>query len=315
VTRALVLALACALVATACALVATACAHTRRLDGAARSELVARGAAARFVALPLGTMHVRIEGPGDGPVVVLVHGGVVGGYAFERWRAPLVAAGFRVIVPDLLGYGYSDRPDRTYTRQFYVAQLAQLLDALEVAPPVALVGASLGGAIATAFTAAYPERVRALALIAPAGGGGSPPIRGALIWPVIGDIAFHFFGASSMTSQMATAYAGSPYRAGMVQWMQAQTAFRGFSSGILNTLRHFNASWQPDTYQALGRSGTPVLAVWGTADTINPFAQARTLAGWVPQLQLVALAGKGHAITFGETETVLAEVIPFLRAH
>lgn len=309
------LVLACALAMTACALAMTACAHTHRLDSAARSQLVARGAAARFIAVPLGTMHVRIEGPADGPVALLIHGGVVGGYAFERWRAPLVAAGFRVIIPDLLGYGYSDRPDRDYTEQFYVEQLAQLLDALDVRTPVELVGASMGGAIATALAAAHPDRVRALALIAPSGGGGSPPVSGALLWPMIGDFAFHFFGTSSMKDQIATAYAGSPYRAGMVQWMDSQTSFRGFSSGVLNTLRHFNANWQPDAYRALGRSGTPVLVVWGTADTVNPFTQARTLAGWVPQLQLASLAGKSHAITFGEADAVLAVVLPFLCSH
>jgi pimeloyl-ACP methyl ester carboxylesterase len=58
-----------------------------------------------------------------------------------------------------------------------------------------------------------------------------------------------------------------------------------------------------------------VLVVWGTADNVNSFAQARTLAGWVPQLELVSLAGKGHAITFGEADAVLAVVLPFLRSH
>src|SRR5215510_14687747 len=54
------------------------------LDDAAREELLRTGKARAFVATSLGIMHVRDSGPSDRPVVLLVHGGVVGGYAFEN---------------------------------------------------------------------------------------------------------------------------------------------------------------------------------------------------------------------------------------
>jgi pimeloyl-ACP methyl ester carboxylesterase len=63
----------------------------------------------------------------------------------------------------------------------------------------------------------------------------------------------------------------------------------------------------------LGRTALPVLAVWGTADTVHPFGFTAALERRVPQVELVALQGKGHAITFGETETVLGHVLPFPR--
>jgi hypothetical protein len=98
------------------------------LDDAARQSLIRSGNADHFVHLGLGTMHVRESGPQNGPVVLLVHGGAIGGYAWRQWQQPLAAAGFRVITPDLLGYGYSDRPEFPYTREFYTRQLVQLLD-------------------------------------------------------------------------------------------------------------------------------------------------------------------------------------------
>ena len=96
--------------------------------------------------------------------------------------------------------------------------------------------------------------------------------------------------------------------------MAAQTRYPGFAEGVLNTLRNYGSTWQPEDYEALGRSGIPVLAVWGTADAVNPFEQSRTLSRLVPQTKIVPLEGKGHAITFGEAETVLAAVIPFFEA-
>ncbi|MGY2290542.1 alpha/beta fold hydrolase [Pseudomonas sp. SDO528_S397] len=283
------------------------------LDETARQHLLQSGEAAQFVRLPMGTMHVRIDGPANGPVVVLVHGGVVGGFGFEKFRQPLANAGFRVIVPDLFGYGFSDRPEVPYTKAFYVDQLNQLLDALGVRTPVSMVGASLGGAIVSAFAARSPQRLNGVGLIAPAGGGREPVVNPLLLWPGVGDVVFHFWGDSNLRNLMDQAYEKSPDRERMATWMAAQTRYPGFAAGVLNTLRHYDAAWQPQDYAALGRSGLPVLAVWGTADTVNPFAQSVVLRQQVPQMQVMPLEGKGHAITFGETDRVLEYLLPFLK--
>jgi len=284
------------------------------MDDAARASLLSQGKAGRFVRTSLGTMHVREAGPLDGPVVLLVHGGTVGGMAFKNWQAPLAEAGYHVIVPDLLGYGYSDRPDVPYTRAFYGRQLAELLDGLDVRGPVHVVGASMGGAVVTGFAAQSPSRVKSVSLIAPAGGGRTQIVNPILLWPVVGDWVFRVIAPSNQRSAMAKAYAGSPDAAVMDEWMADQGRFRGYGDGLLNTLRNYDTGWQPDDYAALGRSGVPVLAVWGTADTINPFAQSKEIQARVPQLKLVALEGKPHAITFAQAPLVLSSVIPFLQA-
>jgi pimeloyl-ACP methyl ester carboxylesterase len=284
------------------------------LDDAARASLLGEGKAHQFVRTSLGAMHVREAGPLDGPVVLLVHGGVAGGFAFKNWQAPLAEAGYRVIVPDLLGYGFSERPDVAYTRAFYGRQLAELLDGMSVSGPVHVVGASMGGALVTGFAAQSPGRVKSVTLIAPAGGGRTQIVSPYLLWPVVGDWVFRVVGPSSSRDMMARAYAGSPDAAAMDAWMVDQGRFRGYGDGLLNTLRNYDTAWQPEDYAALGRSGLPVLAVWGTADTVNPFAQSKALLARVPQMKLVALEGKPHAITFGEAPLVLAAVIPFLQA-
>ena len=280
-----------------------------------RNALRASGLAERFVSLPLGVMHIRDHHEsGDAEVVLLVHGGTIGGYAFEHWQKPLGEAGYRVIVPDLLGYGFSDRPDVPYTKQFYIDQLDQLLTALEIRESVHIIGASLGGAIVTSFAAAKPDRVKSVTLLAPAGLGRTQIVNDILLWPVIGDWAFRVLAPTLTTNTLIAAYANAPMtvREGLAQWMAEQTHFRGYGDGLLNTLRNYDSQWQPTDFEALGHSGHPVLAVWGTADTVNPFAQSKTLLDKVPQTEFAALEGKSHAITFGETALVLAQVIPFL---
>jgi len=282
------------------------------LDDKARAVLVREGRAQRFVATSHGVMHVRVSGPVDGPVVLLVHGGAVGGYGFENWQVPLVNAGYRVVLPDLLGYGYSERPDVPYTKDFYTSQLGELLDGLGIHGKVNVIGASLGGTIATAFTAANPTRVSSLTMMAPSGGGRTKIVAGPLDWPVVGDWIFRVVGASQVRSMIADSYQDSPARDGMVAWMADQTRYSGFGEGILNTIRNYDSTWQPEPNQAVGRTNVPVLAVWGTDDKVNPYEQSHQLRQWIPQMRLFTLPGQRHAITYGQADTVLATVIPFL---
>lgn len=283
------------------------------LDDPAREDLLRSGRAERFVPTSQGVLHVRVSGPETGPVVLLVHGGAVGGQGFAAWRKPLADAGFRVVLPDLLGYGYSERPDVPYTREFYTRQLGELLDGLGIRAPVRVVGASLGGAIATAFAAAFPDRVVSLALMAPSGGGRTDVVAPALTWPVAGDWIFRVAGPGQVRDLIGGAYPPGPARDGMVAWMAEQTRFGGLAEGILNTVRNYDSTWQPEVNQAVGRSGIPVLAAWGTADEVNPYPQSAQIERWIPQLELFTLPGQGHAITYGQAATVLERVVPFLR--
>ena len=117
------------------------------LDDAAREALTQSHMADRFVRLPAGVMHVRVQGPESGPVVLLVHGASTGGFAFQGWLKPLSDAGFRVIVPDLFGYGFSERPAVTHDKAFLVGELNDLLTALNVSGPLQVVGTSMGARV------------------------------------------------------------------------------------------------------------------------------------------------------------------------
>lgn len=288
------------------------------MNDAARADLLREGKAGQFVRTSFGTMHVRVSGPEHGPVVLLIHGGVVGGYVFERWQQPLVDAGFRVIVPDLLGQGYSDHPEAPYTKEFYVAQINELLGNLNVSERLNVVGASLGGGIAIAFAGTYPERIISASLVAPEGGGiDGERINDLLLLPVIGDWIFRVAGPSILRGMMSDANNNnSTAQQGMVAWMREQTRYRGYGDGVLNSIRNTLAnhglSWQPAALETLGRSGVPVMAVWGTTDTIVPFAHSKELQSRIPQLELVPLEGQGHAINFGREANLISIILPFL---
>ena len=126
-----------------------------------------------FVELSRGKTHYHLSGPEDGPLVVLCHGFGVFSYVYSDLADVLSRSGYRVLSFDWYGYGYSDAPNPRrvrYDRFLFVGQLAELLYALQLQDSTfTLAGHSMGGLIAAYFAAQYPQRVKNLVLICPAG--------------------------------------------------------------------------------------------------------------------------------------------------
>ena len=121
-------------------------------------------------------MDVAPVGPANGRTAVLLHGMNFFGEYWATTIEALTEAGFRVVVPDQVGFGRSSKPVMPY----YVSQQAtntrDLLDALGL-ERVALVGHSMGGMIATRFAFLFPDRVTHLTLVNPIGMTDSRPGR------------------------------------------------------------------------------------------------------------------------------------------
>ncbi|MEM4310796.1 MAG: alpha/beta hydrolase [Nitrososphaerales archaeon] len=111
--------------------------------------------------------RTRIITKGEGKIVLLIHG--LGGSA-DSWinTIELLSKDFRVIAPDLIGFGYSDKPDIKYTIDDFINFIYHLLYTLNLSK-VYLLGLSLGGQIASWFTITYPKFVEKLVLVCSAG--------------------------------------------------------------------------------------------------------------------------------------------------
>ena len=104
---------------------------------------------------------------GQGPPVVLVHGSGPGVTAYANWRLvmPALAERFRVVAPDMVGFGYTDRPpDVEYSVQTWADQVLGLMDSLGM-QQASLVGNSFGGSIALRLATQHPDRVDRLVLM------------------------------------------------------------------------------------------------------------------------------------------------------
>lgn len=108
-------------------------------------------------------MHHVDEGPEDGPAVVLAHGEPTWGYLYRKMIPPLVEAGCRVLVPDLVGFGRSDKPAarEDYTYLAHLAWTGAWLDSLPV-DDLVLFAQDWGGLLFLVHVGQRPERFRAV---------------------------------------------------------------------------------------------------------------------------------------------------------
>jgi pimeloyl-ACP methyl ester carboxylesterase len=118
--------------------------------------------------LELVYMDVQPEAPASN-TVLLLHGKNFSGAYWASTIAALNATGYRVVVPDQIGFGKSSKPrDFQYTFQTLALHTKELLDALGVGT-VSIVGHSMGGMLATRFALMFPDRVDKLILVNPIG--------------------------------------------------------------------------------------------------------------------------------------------------
>jgi 2-hydroxymuconate-semialdehyde hydrolase len=118
-----------------------------------------------------GAFETNVHDRGTGAPVVFIHGSGPGVSAWANWRGvlPVLAERFRVIAPDMVGFGFTDRPEGIdYRREVWVRQAIDLLDEVGL-DRVDIVGNSFGGAIALALAIAHPQRVRRLVLMGSVG--------------------------------------------------------------------------------------------------------------------------------------------------
>lgn len=116
-----------------------------------------------------------VAGPADGQDVIFLHGTSGHLEAFTRNFVPHVEAGFRCHAIDMLGHGYTAKPDYHYEIPRYVEHLANYLDAQDI-ESAHLVGESLGGWVAGTLAAEQPNRVKSLQMVAAGGTKANPEV-------------------------------------------------------------------------------------------------------------------------------------------
>ncbi|HEX8073306.1 MAG TPA: alpha/beta fold hydrolase [Pyrinomonadaceae bacterium] len=250
-------------------------------------------------------LKMRYAEAGAGPAVVLLHG--LGGNG-TNWAfnvAPL-AQKYRVIVPDQIGFGQSDKPQLNYRVGTYVDFLDKFLSELKV-ERASLVGNSMGGWIAAAYALAHPEKVERLVLVDAAGfappkdldlrmlAGLNPSTRAGMRQLA----ALVFYNKQLFASDAAIDAALT----------QRMTAGDGYT---IQSLVESIARGEDMLDGRLGAIKQPTLVVWGREDGLLPLPNGQRFQREIPGAQLVVFDQCGHVPQVEKAAEFNAALLKFL---
>jgi 4,5:9,10-diseco-3-hydroxy-5,9,17-trioxoandrosta-1(10),2-diene-4-oate hydrolase len=236
-------------------------------------------------------LDIHYHEAGSGAPVVFIHGSGPGASGFSNFKLnyPVFAgAGFRVIVPDLPGYGLSSKPaEAHYTLDFFVAALHETLTALGISRCI-LLGNSLGGAIALKYALDYPDTVEKLILMAP---GGLEEREVYFQMKGITSMVDAFSRGAIDTEGMRHLLSLLLYDSALIN--DALLAERvGVCSlqprSVLETMRVPNLSARLSEIQC------PVLGFWGADDLFCPNSGAAKVVASVPRARFITVNRCGH---------------------
>jgi pimeloyl-ACP methyl ester carboxylesterase len=230
-------------------------------------------------------MHYLAMGPASGPAVILVHG--LGGRAEDWWNvAPVLAkSGFRVYMPDLLGFGRSQQPtDFSYSVHDQAAVVVAFMDALSI-KQADVAGWSMGGWIVQLIASDHPERVSRLILIDSVGLNIKP------LWDT------NLFVPTS-PQELAELDALLMPNPPPIPPFIARDLLRRFrrNGWVIKRALATMLTAQDVTDNLLPQLKMPVLIVWGSLDQIAPVDQAQTMHHLIPHSELQLIPGCGHMV-------------------
>lgn len=263
--------------------------HRERLHHAERS---------RFIEIEGVRVHYQEAGDEGAPAMLLIHGFCASNFVWNDALVPLAEAGFRVVAPDLVGFGFSGKPGGgEYTIEAQARILIGLLDALGI-ERATLVGSSYGGAVAAMCALDYASRVERLVLVGAVSNDeiiqrpllrlAATPVMGELFAPVLLD-ARRF-----VKNHLRKTYAaGNGHMLDAARIMAHQRPLRAAAThrAILRTLRRWSAT---RIELEAARITQPTLLVWGAHDRDVPLRYGQRLHELIAGSRLFIFPDCGH---------------------
>ncbi|KAJ3391068.1 hypothetical protein HDU84_006583 [Entophlyctis sp. JEL0112] len=269
----------------------------------------------KFAPLPLGPTHYRFLGPASGPRVVCIHGITGTSTSSPRSTEILAERGYRVLIYDVYGRGYSSSPGTIYSGSLYAQQLKDLLDHVGWESATVL-GVSMGGGVAVTFADIFPERVDNLVLICPAGLSfrSELPINGKFVaLPVIGSVFAHTFGRQVLLSNLPKEK--SPVAVHYANVVRMNILHHpGFIRAFLSTIRNGPIRDMGDCYERVGKAfQKKTVCVWGNKDKVTKYpVEPIRFKKCFPEATFHEIENGEHDMIIFRPDEVMSPIISFL---
>jgi pimeloyl-ACP methyl ester carboxylesterase len=272
-------------------------------DAVALSALKLQGYKSRRIPTSAGKLHVlEARGTGSLPPLVLLHGLSSAGVHYHPILPRLRRRARRIVMPDMLGHGFSDVPKRGLDVREMERALVETLDAV-IDEPVLLFGLSMGGAAAIRYASLRPERVRGLMLCSPGGAAMDAPsldlLRRSFVLADHADALAFVDKVFAKRTALRHAYA----------WGVRKTFERPAVRALIDSLRTEDLL-DPEEVASLRM---PVKLVWGRKDRVLPLECKRFFLRHLPEhAEIHEPTSFGHSPFLDDPEGLADSIEAFL---
>jgi 4,5:9,10-diseco-3-hydroxy-5,9,17-trioxoandrosta-1(10),2-diene-4-oate hydrolase len=251
----------------------------------------------------VGSIQTRYWTLGDeGPPVLLIHGI---GASMESWAANVgpLAEAHRVYALDLVGAGYTDKPEAPYSLSYLAQFVADFMETMDLTR-ASVVGHSLGGGAALKLALEHAEKVESLVLVASAGLGREGHIFFKLAsLPLVGELLIRPTSREGVAQSLETFYTDpsmvTEERVDLSYDLLSQPGYqRAYLSMVRSLATVFGArkSVIRSIVDHLDEIKAPTLVVWGEEDNILPVKHAHVAAEGIPDARLHIFEDCGHMV-------------------
>lgn len=252
-------------------------------------------------------IQLAYDDVGSGPAVVLIHG-----YPFNRslWneQAEALSSAYRVVTPDLRGFGESDTSEGPVTMNRMAQDVAKLMDQLGIEQAV-IGGLSMGGYVALAFVKQFPSRVKALVLADTRAQADAEEAKQTRHQHAEKALSEGMAGISdAMLPKLLTPETVSkrPEVVKRVRDMMLKTKPQGAASALLGMAE------RDDQSEFISTIAAPTMIVVGREDAITPLADSEKMRSKIHPAHLVVLDNAGHVSNVEQPEHFNYALVKFL---
>lgn len=263
-----------------------------------------------------GTVYYTYNDKPKLPVIIMIHG-----YRGTHHGLELIAKclnGYRVIVPDLPGFGESKPLENEHSLKNYATWLSGFIDSLNLSKPPILLGHSFGSIITSSYASVNPTKITKLILVNPI---GAPALKGSKAFMTRLALFYYWLGCK-LPERMAMHWLSSKPTVMIMSTTMAKTRDKDLRKFIHSQhLTHFSSFANSKVASEAFKTSTkhnvrdfaqtvtvPTLIIAGDRDDITPILKQRELATLFPNARLEIIKGVGH-LTHYETPDAVADAI------
>ena len=260
---------------------------------------------------------------GSGPPILMVHGQPTWSYLYRKMIPPLVAAGYRCVAPDLMGFGRSDKPtnESVYTLRRHVELVTGLVEKLEL-KGITTVGQDWGGPIGLRYAIDHQDNIRALVILNTLVKTTKIPLLFSLVFRSGGFSSFLIrrmdlfrkmaFGGRLMFKRPMDPRAMEQYKLPHPT-AATRAGIAAFPKMIPGNDRHPNAQYISEIDATLRQWDIPVLVMFSDKDIAFKVEEGQRIADMVPNGRFHPVRNAGHYLQEDVGEEIAERMVAFLR--